>query len=174
MSTSKEPMLAILSMDSYNRGYCNGITGVGNQIGNVTLFIESDITENRAARNAGFYRASHAVANNNVAGPSAGGAIKSYRGTDGYGDLGIYDPANLVELLLDDFPLAFYRDFNEPSVHFNLKLVREVESIASGDSIITTVHSLGGALAGLVAGVNDVASLAVDPIDFFPALQNLK
>jgi hypothetical protein len=71
MPISKELLLAILSMDSYNRGYGEGITGLGgagSQIGTATLQDRNQPTEYQSA---GFYAAAYNT--------SYGKAI-SYRG----------------------------------------------------------------------------------------------
>lgn len=74
-------LLAVLSMDSYNRGYGEGIVGLGglnSQIGSATLVDESDIAENSVGVNAGFYAAAYEV---------DGEIVISFRGTDGgFGD----------------------------------------------------------------------------------------
>ena len=79
MTMSRELFLAILSMDSYNRGYSPGIKNlgsVGSQIGNV--IISTDSTETPITKDvgqaAGFYAVAYTTA--------AGGKIISYRGTD--------------------------------------------------------------------------------------------
>jgi hypothetical protein len=69
-------LLAILAMDSYNRGYDEGITGLGGideSIGEATLIDQSIISPDTAAVNAGFYAAAYTVGNETVI---------SYRGTD--------------------------------------------------------------------------------------------
>jgi hypothetical protein len=58
MTISKDLFLAILSMDSYNRGYNQGITGlggVGSSIGNAVISSQSDTASGSTGVNAGFY-----------------------------------------------------------------------------------------------------------------------
>ncbi len=77
MPISQELMLAILSMDSYNRGYGAGIDGLGGagaQIGNATLSTDSTITLGLPTTStAGFYAAAYSW---------NGKTVISYRGTD--------------------------------------------------------------------------------------------
>lgn len=58
MGISKDLFSAILAMDSYNRGYdegVNGLGGVGSQLGNATLASQSDVSENSDEVAASFY-----------------------------------------------------------------------------------------------------------------------
>ncbi len=76
MTVSPTLMQAILAMDSYNRGYNEGIAGlggVGSQIGNAVISQQSNVLEGSDEIEAGFY----AVAYN-----YDGGTVISYRGTD--------------------------------------------------------------------------------------------
>jgi hypothetical protein len=79
--TEKDLFLAILAMDSYNRGYGsglndsgagdqNGLGGQGSQIGTASVILD-DVSE--AAQAAGFYA---------VAYQTRYGTVISYRGTD--------------------------------------------------------------------------------------------
>jgi hypothetical protein len=58
MTISKDLFLAILSMDSYNRGYTRGIDGlggIGSGIGNAVIRDQSDTANGSAGVSAGFY-----------------------------------------------------------------------------------------------------------------------
>lgn len=70
-------MKAILAMDSYNRGYGQGIDGLsgekGTKIGNATVYQQSDTAENDPGVQAGFYA---------IAYDYNGQKVISYRGTD--------------------------------------------------------------------------------------------
>ena len=77
MAISKDLLLAILSLDAYNRGYEPGISGLGgadsslgDSLGNVVVKNENRSND---ARNAGFYA---------VAYDTEYGTVISYRGTD--------------------------------------------------------------------------------------------
>ncbi|GJL61950.1 MAG: hypothetical protein NPIRA04_06040 [Nitrospirales bacterium] len=163
MAISRDLFLAILSMDSYNRGYKAGINDggpndpdglgrLGSQIGNATV-IQQDISPEAQA--AGFYA---------VAYEWDGETIISYRGTD--------NP--LVEGPLVDYPIAFNDDFDEAQVHLASAFFQAVAGTVVPNTITTTGHSLGGALAGFVGSLYEQESLAFAPIDFFPAVQNFR
>ncbi|WP_447971532.1 hypothetical protein [Nitrospira sp. M1] len=80
---TKDLFLAILSMDSYNRGYNAGIEGlsdeIGTQIGTATISGRSNSNVNSSEVNAGFYAVAYEWTN-----PETGlsETIISYRGTD--------------------------------------------------------------------------------------------
>jgi hypothetical protein len=59
MSISNDLFMAILAMDSYNRGYDPGISISGTSIGNATLRLQSDVQANSAERAAGFFAQSY-------------------------------------------------------------------------------------------------------------------
>ena len=143
MTISNELFLSILAMDSYNRGYGEGIEGLGGagtQIGNATIK-DSDIPA--YSEQAGFY----AVAYN-----WNGQTVISYRGTDNIGALGggngasdfwrgwitgagVVLPGGQAQLAVD-----FYNSVTGGNV-----LAGE-----SGGAVLTG-HSLGGGLAGRVS-----------------------
>ena len=93
MPISKELMLAILSMDSYNRGYGAGIEGLGgpgSQIGTATMLNK---TIPAGSEEAGFYAAAYTL--NSVVGDMAAGTTAiSYRGTDNPDALGLESGAS--------------------------------------------------------------------------------
>ena len=89
MSISNELFLAILSMDSYNRGYDAGISdgdandpdglgGAGSIIGNATVM---DVALPAGFETAGFYAVAYELTQA-VGDMAAGTVIISYRGTD--------------------------------------------------------------------------------------------
>jgi hypothetical protein len=79
MATSKDLLLAILALDSYNRGYNVGIGGLsqdpGTKIGNATVGknAQTDLSPG-TAQAAGFYAVSYTL--------TSGETVISYRGTD--------------------------------------------------------------------------------------------
>ena len=96
MTISKDLFLAILSMDSYNRGYGAGLSdtehvengvdlglgdAIGTRIGAATVSNRVSSDPNGAAQTAGFYAIAYDV---DGSGPSglAGKTVISYRGTD--------------------------------------------------------------------------------------------
>ena len=82
---NRDLFLAILAMDSYNRGYGQGIGGlpvnVGvTTIGDATIIRQSDTAPNSPGVNAGFYAIAYDVSG--VAGFGTTEKVISYRGTD--------------------------------------------------------------------------------------------
>lgn len=76
MAISNKIFLSILSLDSYNRGYNEGIEGLGSEdvsVGNATLSSQSSVLENSPELNAGFFAAVY---------DWNGSRVISYRGTD--------------------------------------------------------------------------------------------
>ena len=141
--TTDPLMSAILAMDSYNRGYNEGITGLGGLntlIGNYKIILQSDTLTGSSGVDAGFY----AVAYQDT---TTGQVTISYRGTDqfltangiggdiinGYGSGSGYTDTPQTQLAFD-----FYNT---------------VKAAAPGSTISITGHSLGGGLAGLVGDV---------------------
>ena len=77
MRISPELMLAILAMDSYNRGYNQGISGLGGtgtSIGTAVLGTSSNTAERSDAVTASFFAQAYTLA--------SGETVISYRGTD--------------------------------------------------------------------------------------------
>ena len=102
MTISKELFLAILSMDSYNRGYGAGISNgehiengvdlglgdtIGSKVGSATVSSRVSSDANGAAQTAGFYAIAYTLtedAKSGVEGIAPGTTIISYRGTDSF------------------------------------------------------------------------------------------
>jgi hypothetical protein len=135
MAVSEQDLfLAILSMDSYNRGYGQGMILEGNSIGSANISVQSDIDEESPEVAAGFY----AIAYN-----WNGKTVISYRGTDefgpdivnGYG-IGAGDPAGIVDDITGIGSLQG-------------QMALEFYNLAGGSSAVLTGHSLGGGLATL-------------------------
>jgi len=76
MTISKNLLVAILAMDSYNRGYSQGILGLDDpnaQIGPAKFLRQSSVNTNSAEFQAGFYAAAY---------DTPYGTVIAYRGTD--------------------------------------------------------------------------------------------
>jgi hypothetical protein len=83
MTTSKDLLLAILAMDSYNRGYGAGLEVSGTQVGSATIGLTStDPAANIPnGQSAGFYAAAYTIGTG-VDGIASGSTVISYRGTN--------------------------------------------------------------------------------------------
>jgi putative lipase involved disintegration of autophagic bodies len=136
MTLSNDLFMAILAMDSYNRGYGAGIgdpnTGLsGTQIGNATL--RNDVLPS-GYKSASFFAQSYTY---------AGKTIISYRGTDTLkGDLAADAIGGSGSFFATQTKMAadFYRSING-------------NSTAKNANIELTGHSLGGGLAGFVGSI---------------------
>ncbi len=86
MSISKDLLLAILSLDAYNRGYGEGIKGLGglgSKVGPAQIATDSETTASTKdiAQSAGFYAIAYEL-DKAVEDLPAHTTIISYRGTD--------------------------------------------------------------------------------------------
>jgi hypothetical protein len=158
MTISKDLFLAILALDSYNRGYGSGLSdggkndkdGLGDangtEIGNATVVGASSSRSNSPEVAAGFYAIAYDTEDY--------GTVISYRGTDfaPQGDF-VTDIAN---------GWAFGGgDFRAPQVELSAAFLEEVAKNGGAEvdqefvsSIILTGHSPGGGLAGLGCGLS--------------------
>jgi hypothetical protein len=167
---NRDLFLAILSMDSYNRGYGQGLNNLatptfdanGNaisvvRIGTATIVRDSSSLKNGNQRldiPAGFYALAYTVSG--VSGIADGTTVIAFRGTDGFSG----SVANGGSDAWNGFGVAF--GF---ATGLQAELaVRFYQSVANNDynpstrssNIAVTGHSLGGGLAGLVAANDNV------------------
>jgi len=139
---------AILAMDSYNRGYNQAIKLTGTQIGNAV--IDKDSLQTPSTSSGQFYNF-YAVAYNYGA-----GKIISYRGTDH----STWDPitgwpgGGAIPNPQTKLAFDFYRDVIGPTADPYTAVVS------------FTGHSLGGGLAGLVAGATWHSAVIFDNMPF--------
>jgi hypothetical protein len=131
----KDLFLALLSMDSYNRGYNPGISGlggIGTGIGGTTLISQSAIGETSAEVAAGFYAAAY---------NTEYGTVISYRGTD------INNGLPSADDVLNGWQIG---GGSYTASQFALS-TEFLEAVAGGRdalaNITLTGHSLGGGLA---------------------------
>jgi hypothetical protein len=85
MTMNRDLFLAILSMDSYNRGYGQGVNNLDvvigqTRIGNAVISSQVDIGLNSAAIKASFYAIAYDMTG--VAGFADGERVIAYRGSD--------------------------------------------------------------------------------------------
>lgn len=144
---TRDLFLAILSMDSYNRGYNARINGLGE----TGLIGDAVISAATAEQKEGWEAANfYAIAYN-----WNGETIISYRGTDDYN---IFDPssdiwqgwslgAGMPSASQGAYALAFYAS-----------VVTKEATQSDGDEAVLTGHSLGAGLAGFVP---DIAGIQV-------------
>ena len=162
MSISSELMNAILAMDSYNRGYNPGISGLGGEgsaIGTATVKKDAtQLLDAGVAEAAGFYAVAYQWNDD---------SIISYRGTDnpglwadeiaggsdvwnGYG-IGVGSP---------------YAEQGRLAAEFYQAVTGTQSSDPLAESATLTGHSLGGGLAGLIGALYHEDAVLFDNMPF--------
>jgi RTX calcium-binding nonapeptide repeat (4 copies) len=152
MTINRDLFLAILSLDSYNRGYGAGIkflsSAHGTMLGNATIQKDAN-DEAGISVAAGFYALSYSVSG--VDGIADNSTVISYRGTDN--NLGTYFGEGGSDLL-NGYSLGA-GDYLATQADLALKFYQSVTGFADGNdpfaaNVTLTGHSLGGGLAGYV------------------------
>lgn len=174
---NKDLFLAILSLDTYNRGYAKGVVVSGSrdgldlgepsrQIGNATI-LSQDISD--AAVNAGFYALSYKINDNSVAGLAKDSTVIAYRGSD-------YEDTNgigLAQLLYgNDIWKGWRAGFGfpfggQPALALDFyQAVTHQSPYNTPGTVTLTGHSLGGELAGYVSALSGNPALLFDNLPF--------
>ncbi|MCP4097482.1 MAG: hypothetical protein GY748_14690, partial [Planctomycetaceae bacterium] len=171
MPISKDLLLAILSMDAYNRGYGAGINGLGESgtIGNARILARSNEIDINDWQAAGFYAVSYKITDgSSVDGLDTNDVIISYRGTD----------KNAISVPWSDEPGSDawngYGIALGSAGGAQAKLAAEFYQAVTGTSdsdprsgsAILTGHSLGGGLAGFIGGLYGKDALIFDNMPF--------
>jgi Lipase (class 3) len=144
MGVSNELMLALLSMDSYNRGYGEGISGlggVGSQLGNANFSSQSATGSSSAEVAVGFYASAY---NWN------GKTVISYRGTD---NPSVFTNANGVSDVLNGWITAAGVPNSSASLalQFYNSVTGSNYQAGPAANTVLTGHSLGGGMSGFAA-----------------------
>ncbi len=163
---------AILSMDSYNRGYNAGIR-FGNlpdgesqtileQLGNAII-----ITDSRIIVDSGDIREDIPIGFYAIAYSYNDETIISFRGTD--------NPPTLANPLTDDVFHGWSLgggNINSEQAQMAVRFYQEVAGDGNWQTanISLTGHSLGGGLAGFVGGLYDQDALLFDSMEYGPGL----
>ncbi len=168
---NRDLFLAILSMDSYNRGYGEGISNLpvvlnSTKIGNAKIVRQSDVLPGSDGVASGFYAIAYDMTG--VAGFAAGERVISFRGSDNIDKseafsnfiLGGIFGSPTAEDITNGFGVAFGVP-NGPQATLAIEFYRAVAG-SSGHAqslnlanITLTLHSLGSGLPGLVSAAND-------------------
>lgn len=176
MPINKDLFLAILSMDSYNRGYNRGIKfsieesqadrdEVGAHIGNATILSDSIGKLGPNAKSAGFYALTYNVSPTGIAGLS--GTVVAYRGSDNFTE------QDGVAGDLPAYTIALTGSLTSDQARLSIEFYRAVAGTNLTDNGITiTGHSLGAGLGGMVAGIYNRPLFALDPMQFGNAVNN--
>lgn len=166
---------AILAMDSYNRGYGEGIILPvilnTTKIGNATIVSQSDTTATSQPVLAGFYGISYQLA--------GGEKVVSYRGTDTAPQLwAAIQSGDLSKLLTPDVLNGYGVGAGSPVVKQAELAIKFYQSVAGAESdwrsanISVTGHSLGGGLAGLVGSLYNRTGLLFNNMAYQGAADN--
>jgi hypothetical protein len=159
---NRDLFLAILSMDTYNRGYGVGINNLpeSGQLGNATLLAATS-AQKAGWETAGFYAIAYDMTG--VAGFAAGERVISYRGSD--------------EGRVQDILLGYPTAVGFPSVQGTLALAF-ARSVIGGETlpsaaqnVVVTGHSLGAGLAGFVCGIFGQEAVLFDPMPYCEAVR---
>jgi Protein of unknown function (DUF2974) len=180
---NRDLFLAILSMDSYNRGYGQGLNGLASfgRVGTATITTDSLILggsqQDRLDARSGFYALAYTVSG--VSGIADGTTVIAFRGTD----VAVTAPWNATEAsdAWNGFGLAV-GNYRSPQAQLAVDFYRAVAGAIPGTDLLTanievTGHSLGGGLAGaimrIVASFTHMPMAANDNRPHFqkPALQ---
>ncbi len=139
-TTSKDLFLAILALDSYNRGYNPGLSGLldaaGTQIGTARI-VKTAEDPGGIAKSASFYAVAYDVSN--VPGFAVGDKVISYRGTE-------FD-ANIWQDILFGWSLSLgFGDASEAQLakKFYTDVTHLPLYATNAQNVILTGHSLGG------------------------------
>lgn len=166
MTISKDLFLAILSMDSYHRGYQAGIAGLGGtgqKVGSATIGYQSQNSLDPDPADpefiSGFYAVTYSMGG--AAPTGLGGQnVISYRGTDSANDYtagwsvgGGFVQFNQAQQALDFFADATGNSYKD----------------GAAENFILTGHSLGGGLAGFVSAMSGTDGVGYDNMPFFAA-----
>ena len=130
----KDLLLSILAMDSYNRGYDEGIEGLGglqSQVSAATLVDQSNVSDTSEEVKASFYAAAYTVGSE---------IVIAYRGSVELQDFLVTD----LQLILNGAITSFIPRQAELAAQFYLKVKQD----NPGKTIVLTGHSLGGVMAG--------------------------
>lgn len=162
-------MYAILAMDSYNRGYNEGIVVSGTSLGGATISMDSEIlgnvgsTEIRRDEGISFYALAYSYDSN---GDGIGDqTIISYRGTDNPDPTEFFDGDiwNGWSLGVGSSG-SFYSKQAELAFSFYNAVSGGADPLETNISL--TGHSLGGGLAGLVGGIYHQQANIYDSMGF--------
>ena len=135
--TVSSDLLALLAMDSYNRGLAPAVIGVSDKIGAATFQYASPLSTKDPQFKSGFSAAIYKL--------SDGTTVISYRGADNAGLGAAFNGGSDV---INGWAAATGAITEQ--INFAYEFYKEVASTAGGD-IVLTGHSLGGGLAEAVS-----------------------
>jgi hypothetical protein len=152
-TTMSDVFLAILSLDSYNRGYGKGMEVDGTSVGSANVIPRATTIDQK---NAGFYAQEYEW---------NGTTVISYRGTT---FTGLPNGADVLHgwSLSEGFASASQAQFAKDFYTLVTGQAIYGGSPPEGENLILTGHSLGGGLAGFVASVSGASATIFNNIPF--------
>jgi hypothetical protein len=153
MAVSNDLMLALLSMDSYNRGYGAGINLTGNQLGNATLKATPTNVDVSAWEAVGFFAQSYTW---------NGKTVISYRGTN----------VDSISTAAADIFNGWVTGLGFPATQayyaeqFYAAVTGQSVNAGVSANTILTGHSLGGGLAGYISALTGTQGVGFDHMPF--------
>src|SRR6056297_2682870 len=173
MTISKDLFLAILAMDSYNRGYAPGIEVDGDKIGFASIGKDSSSLAGPVdiAEDNGFYAISYSM-DQSEHGIASGSQILSFRGTDNVSGLGQGGSdlwsGWMVGAGVNGDSGSFFGAGSQADLTF--RFFEEAVGASAFDEnnsgVILTGHSLGGGLAGMAALASGNEGVLFDHMPF--------
>ena len=165
---------AILTMDSYNRGYGSGITGL-NDTGSSAKIGNYSIRATTGAERSGWFDAGFYA----IAYKKGSETIIAYRGTDnkGFSDsdtIGGSDPNNGYGIafgLTGNGPVTYGTQQGKLAAAFYRAVTGNQDGATSGN-VTVTGHSLGGGLAGYIGITVTVATFPFLNYDYNLAISS--
>jgi hypothetical protein len=166
---NRDLFLAILSMDSYNRGYGVGVKGLAasGRLGNAVIVNDSlalgGTPNSRVDAGVGFYAIAYNLTGAGIAGLT--GTVISYRGSD-------YTDTNGISLWSRDIWQGWTNAIGYPyggQPGLALEFYRAVTGNTPYDTpgnVTLTGHSLGGSLAGFVSALSGNRAVLFDHLPF--------
>ena len=185
MTMNRDLFLAILAMDSYNRGYGENVSGLASpgpngssgssiRIGRATILRDANDAEG-VAEAAGFYALAYDLSSAGIDGLS--GTVISYRGTNFNIN---WNPFTFLNSpIISDVISGWSVGVGLPGQQAALALdFYNAVAPGNGDprdaNITTTGHSLGGGLAGFAANVFNREAVLFDHMPYTPISATLE
>lgn len=155
---------AILALDSYNRGYNQGIIlPDGGTLGDATIIAQSSSDAHSAEVGASFFAVAYKFPDNSV--------VISYRGTDDW-SLTAGDPPNAFGIATSGSTTTAQGALAFSFYNSVVGTLTPADLNPLDANITLTGHSLGGGLAGLVGSVYGKSGAIFDNMPFETAATN--
>ena len=168
---SRELLQALLSLDSYNRGYDRNVNTPGQILGDITIISDSSILEDEFGLRrdvlAGFYAVAYNVSALGIA--DLGNTVVSYRGTQFVTDAtrSEFEENAVLSDALGGWSVGagLFGTQGQLAIEFYREVVG-TDNSPFDTNVSVTGHSLGGGLAGLVGSLYGLSGDLFDNMTF--------